>query len=79
MEDAESREAKFRYGVVFMLTLTLLVFVIVAPGEGLVARRGVRAAMARSADGRGHLSRAQPACANRWRFVLLALTSFQPL
>jgi hypothetical protein len=33
MQDAESREAKFRYGVVFLLTLTLLVFVIVAPGE----------------------------------------------
>jgi hypothetical protein len=28
----DSRDAGFRYGVVFMLTLTLLVFVIVAPG-----------------------------------------------
>jgi ion channel len=28
---AESSEARFRYGVVFLLTLTLLVFVIVAP------------------------------------------------
>jgi hypothetical protein len=30
--DDDSRDAGFRYGAVFMLTLTLLVFVIVAPG-----------------------------------------------
>ncbi len=33
MADAESSDAAFRYGVVFLLTLTLLVFVIVAPDE----------------------------------------------
>ncbi|HXC45016.1 MAG TPA: potassium channel family protein [Solirubrobacteraceae bacterium] len=32
MAPSEDSEAKFRYGVVFLLTLTLLVFVIVAPG-----------------------------------------------
>ena len=31
MASFEDREAGFRYGVVFLLTLTLLVFVIVAP------------------------------------------------
>ena len=33
MASAEDREAGFRYGVVFLLTLTLLVFVIVAPAD----------------------------------------------
>ncbi len=33
MASTEDREAGFRYGVVFLLTLTLLVFVIVAPAE----------------------------------------------
>jgi Ion channel len=33
MASSEDSEAKFRYGAVFMLTLTLLVFVIVTPGE----------------------------------------------
>jgi hypothetical protein len=33
MASSEDREAGFRYGFVFLLTLTLLVFVIVAPGE----------------------------------------------
>jgi hypothetical protein len=33
MVSSEDGEAGFRYGVVFLLTLTLLVFVIVAPGE----------------------------------------------
>jgi hypothetical protein len=33
MASSEDGEAGFRYGVVFLLTLTLLVFVIVAPGE----------------------------------------------
>ncbi len=33
MASFEDREAGFRYGVVFLLTLTLLVFVIVAPVE----------------------------------------------
>ncbi len=33
MASSEDSEAGFRYGVVFLLTLTLLVFVIVAPGE----------------------------------------------
>ncbi len=32
MASSEDSEAGFRYGVVFLLTLTLLVFVIVAPG-----------------------------------------------
>jgi hypothetical protein len=32
MAAAEDRDAGFRFGVVFLLTLTLLVFVIVAPG-----------------------------------------------
>jgi hypothetical protein len=32
MASIEDREAGFRYGAVFLLTLTLLVFVIVAPG-----------------------------------------------
>jgi hypothetical protein len=33
MASYENSEAGFRYGVVFLLTLTLLVFVIVSPGE----------------------------------------------
>jgi hypothetical protein len=33
MASSDDSEAGFRYGVVFLLTLTLLVFVIVAPGE----------------------------------------------
>jgi Ion channel len=33
MAAADSSVARFRYGAVFLLTLTLLVFVIVAPGE----------------------------------------------
>jgi hypothetical protein len=33
MAAPDSSDAGFRYGVVFLLTLTLLVFVIVAPGE----------------------------------------------
>jgi len=33
MASPEDSDAGFRYGVVFLLTLTLLVFVIVAPGE----------------------------------------------
>ena len=33
VEDRESSDAGFRYGVVFLLTLALLVFVIVTPGE----------------------------------------------
>ncbi len=33
MASSEDNEAGFRYGVVFLLTLTLLVFVIVTPGE----------------------------------------------
>ncbi len=33
MASSEDSEARFRYGVVFLLTLTLLVFVIVAPSE----------------------------------------------
>ena len=33
MVPSEDSEAKFRYGAVFLLTLTLLVFVIVSPGE----------------------------------------------
>jgi Ion channel len=32
MESTESRDARFRFGAVFLLTLTMLVFVIVAPG-----------------------------------------------
>ncbi len=33
MVAVDNSDAEFRYGVVFLLTLTLLVFVIVAPGE----------------------------------------------
>lgn len=33
MVNAEEREARFRYGAVFLLTLILLVFLIVAPGD----------------------------------------------
>jgi Ion channel len=41
MASAEDREASFRFGVVFLLTLTLLVFVIVAPSASWARAVGI--------------------------------------
>jgi hypothetical protein len=75
MADAENSDAGFRYGVVFLLTLTLLVFVIVAPGADWSRAVGCAlqwlALLAVVATSRASSSVRRPAAV-----VLLALTSF---
>ncbi|MGC2372251.1 MAG: potassium channel family protein [Solirubrobacteraceae bacterium] len=75
MATVESREAGFRYGAVFMLTLALLVFVIVAPGADWSRAVGCAlqwlALLAVVAT-----SRASTGVRQSVAIVLLALTSF---
>jgi hypothetical protein len=75
MATAESREAGFRYGAVFMLTLALLVFVIVAPSADWSRAVGCAlqwlALLAVVAT-----SRASTGVRQSVAIVLLALTSF---
>src|SRR6478752_6025994 len=75
MAAAENSDAGFRYGVVFLLTLTLLVFVIVAPGADWSRAVGFAlqwlALLAVVATSRASSSVRRPVAV-----VLLALASF---
>lgn len=75
MAAADSSDARFRYGAVFLLTLTLLVFVIVAPGEDWSRAVGCAlqwlALLAVVATSRASSSVRRPVA-----IVLLALASF---
>jgi len=42
--DPGDRPAEFRYGAVFLIVLTLVVFLVVAPDEDWARRRGTRRA-----------------------------------
>ncbi len=75
MESAEDREAGFRYGVVFLLTFILLVFVIVAPATNW--SRAVSCALQWLALMTVvATSRARTGVRQSVAIVLLALTSF---
>lgn len=75
MAAPDSSDAGFRYGVVFLLTLTLLVFVIVAPGEDWARAVGCAlqwlALLTVVATSRASAGVRRPVAV-----VLLALTSF---
>jgi hypothetical protein len=75
MASSEDSEAGFRYGVVFLLTLTLLVFVIVAPGTNWSRAVGCAlqwlALLTVVATSRASSNVRRPVA-----IVLLALTSF---